>query len=83
MTIIVSSTWHPFDSFAIGRLAAERDAIILLEDTSDLDSTAHAIKYVQELNRPVASLTFIGDNIRFSNLDKLLLAKAATIANGK
>lgn len=83
MTIIVSSTWHPFDSFAIGRLAAERDAIILLEDTSDLDSTAHAIKYVQELNRPVASLTFIGDNIRFSNLDKLLLAKAATIANAK
>ena len=83
ITLVLSSTWHPFDSFAIGRFAAEHNAIILLEDTNDLDSTACAIEYVQRLDYPIASLVFIGDDIQFSHLDKQLIGKAATIANSK
>ena len=78
-TFIVSSTWHPYDSFAAGCFAVQNQAAILLEDTKDLDSTAHAIDYILNQSGTIKRLFFIGDDIQFGHLDKQLLAKAASL----
>lgn len=79
-TLIVSSTWHPFDSFNIGRYAIEHDATMLLVDASNLNSMASAIQYLETLNGSIEHLVFIGDDNQFNRVDKRLLMKAAALA---
>lgn len=75
-TLIVSSTWHPFDSFNIGRYAIENNAAMLLVDSNNLDSVACAIQYLKGLNGSVSRLVFVGDDNQFNRIDKRLLIKA-------
>lgn len=79
-TLIVSSTWHPFDSFNIGRYAIEHNAAMLLVDANNLDSVASAIQYLETLNGSIEHLVFIGDENQFNRVDKRLLMKAAALA---
>ena len=79
-TLIVSSTWHPFDSFNIGRYAIEHDAAMLLVDANNLDSVASAIQYLETLDGNIEHLVFIGDDNQFNRVDKRLLMKAAALA---
>ena len=79
-TLIVSSTWHPFDSFNTGRYAIEHNAAMLLVDASNLDSMASAIQYLETLNGSIEHLVFIGDDNQFNRVDKRLLAKAVAQA---
>ena len=75
-TLIVSSTWHPFDSFNIGRYTIENNAAMLLVDSNNLDSVACAIQYLKGLNGSVSHLVFVGDDNQFNRIDKRLLIKA-------
>ena len=75
-TLIISSTWHPFDSFNIGRYAIENNAAMLLVDSNNLDSVACAIQYLKGLNGSVGHLVFVGDDNQFNRIDKRLLIKA-------
>lgn len=74
--LIVSSVWNPADSFSAGALAIKTQSAFLLEDPQNLDSVAHAIRYISKKHGAVKSLTFIGDQIQFGKLDKELLGKA-------
>ncbi len=76
-SLIVSSTWQPFNSFNIGGYAIENDAAMLLVDSTNLDSMAFAIQYLKELNGDINRLVFVGDDNQFNRIDKRLLIKAA------
>lgn len=71
----VVSVWNPFDALASGAYVAERGGIVVLEDPQDLDSVSHAICYLEKRGDVLDSLTFLGNEDIFSNLDKELLAK--------
>ena len=71
---LVVSIWHPEDTLAIAPFAAKNNSFVLLEDPEDLDSVAHAIRYISENKK---QLCFVGDRSRFNSLDKELLAKAS------
>lgn len=74
--LIVSSVWNPSDSFSAGALAVKTQSAFLLEDPQNLDSVAHAIEYIGKQRGAIKSLTFIGDQTQFGELDKELLGKA-------
>lgn len=75
-SLIVSSTWQPFNSFNIGGYAIENDAAMLLVDSTNLDSMAFAIQYLKEFNGNINRLVFVGDDNQFNRIDKRLLVKA-------
>mgnify|MGYP000768550198 FL=1 len=75
--LLVTSFWHPSDAYAAGMYAAHNNALILLEDPDNLDSVAHSINFIEQQNGRICKFTFVGDKIRFSDLDKALLAKTA------
>lgn len=79
-TLVVSSTWQPFDSFNIGRYAIENNAAMLLVDSNNLDSVASAIRYFKTFDGSIDHLVFIGDDNQFNRIDKRLLIKAVTQA---
>ena len=75
-SLIVSSTWQPFNSFNIGGYTIENDAAMLLVDSTNLDSMAFAIQYLKEFNGNINRLVFVGDDNQFNRIDKRLLIKA-------
>ena len=75
-SLIVSSTWQPFNSFNIGGYAIENDAAMLLVDSTNLDSMAFAIQYLKEFNGNINRVVFVGDDNQFNRIDKRLLIKA-------
>ena len=79
--LIVTSFWNPSDAYCVGMFAAKNKALLLLEDPDNLDSVAHSINFIERQHGRIRKLTFIGDKIRFNDLDKSLLAKAVTKTN--
>ena len=73
-SLLVVSIWHPEDALAIASFAVKNGALVLLEDPQNLDSVAHAIKYI---GRNKKQLRFVGDKSRFNDLDKELLVKVS------
>ncbi len=73
-SMLVASIWHPEDALAIAPFAAKGGSLVLLEDPQNLDSVAHAIKY---LGGNKKQLLFVGDKSRFNDLDKELLVKVS------
>ncbi len=76
--LIITSIWNPFDALTAGPCAAASDSLIVLEDPGDLDSVARAIDYVEKMGPGIEHLVFLGDHTRFQELDKEILAKAAS-----
>lgn len=79
--LVVVSFWHPSDAYVAGVFAAKIEALILLEDPDNLDSVAHSIDYIERQEGCVEHLIFVGDRMRFADLDKMLLAKAVSSAS--
>ena len=80
--LIVTSVWNPSDTFAAGAYAAKTHSAFLLEDPQNLDSVSHALTYIEKKCGQVKHLTFLGDNTRFTDLDKEILGKAVVKAMG-
>ena len=78
--LIVTSVWNPYDALAAAAYAAKTHSAFLLEDPQNLDSVAHAISYIQKKGGAVKHLTFLGDMMRFNELDKEILGKAVATA---
>lgn len=78
--LVVTSFWHPSDAYAVGMYAAANKALVLLEDPDNLDSVAHSLEFIEKENGRIEKFIFMGDKIRFSDLDKQLLAKASALA---
>lgn len=75
LTIISSK--HPEDAFAVGPFAARADAPVLLNDPTQLDSVANAIRIIEGFDGSIKKLIFVGDEALFSRLDKELLRRVA------
>lgn len=75
-SLLVSSIWNPSDAYVSCVYASKHGCLILLEDPQNLDSVAHAIRYIKTNRDFIDSLLFIGDRTRFSQLDKNILAKS-------
>ena len=73
-SFLVVSIWHPEDALAVASFASKNGSLILLEDPQNLDSVAHAIKYIGKNKK---QLRFVGDRSRSNDLDKELLVKAS------
>lgn len=77
-TMVVVSSKHPEDAFAVGAFAAHEKAPVLLNDPTQLDSVANAIQVIESFKGSITNLIFVGDETLFSNLDKKLLQNAAS-----
>lgn len=75
-SLVVSPIWNTEDSLAAGLFASKLNSNIIFDDPQDLDSVAHAIRYIEQRRSRFDKLLFVGDRLRFSKLDKELLAKA-------
>lgn len=73
-SFLVVSIWHPEDALSIASFASKNKSLVLLEDPQNLDSVAHAIKYIGKNKK---QLRFVGGRSRFNDLDKELLVKAS------
>ncbi|MEA5020610.1 MAG: ATP-binding cassette domain-containing protein [Gordonibacter sp.] len=78
--LIVLSAINPSDAFAAGAYAGKTHSAFLLEDPQNLDSVAHALTYIQKEQGQIDHLTFLGDAIRFNEMDRNILCKAVLLA---
>ena len=78
--LIVTSVGNPHDALAAAAYAGKTNSAFLLEDTQNLDSVSHAIDYIKKQDGAVKHLTFLGDKMRFSKLDKRILGKAVVMS---
>ena len=74
--LVVTSPGADIDNNVIGPLAGRMNAMILPEDPDDLDSIAHAINVVCSDLDEVDRIVYLGNEMRFSRLNKELLARA-------
>ena len=74
--ILVTSPTSDIDNHIAGPLAGRLNAFILLEDPQNLDSIARAIQTAENCTLPIHSIFYLGNELRFSSLNKELLAKA-------
>ena len=73
--IAVASVWDPFDALTLGVYAGRKGILCLLEDPQDLDSVSNAIEFLQAHKGSIHHLSFIGNDLLYSEQDKKLLAK--------
>ena len=78
--LVVVNPRHPDDAFCVGNYAARNDALILLNNPSNLDYVASAIRQVQRFGGSIRTLDFVGDPSIFSDLDKTILHRIAASA---
>lgn len=77
--IFISSVWSPEDTLAIGQFASKEKNIILMEDPQELDSVVSTFDFLLDHKTEIDTLTFIGNNDQYEELDKELLVKALVI----
>lgn len=75
-SLLITSPDSVIDNHIAGPLAGRLDALILLEDPQNLDSIAHAIDAVKLQSVDIRHIVYLGNEMRFSQLNKELLAKA-------
>lgn len=75
-TLVVTSPDADIDNNVVGPLAGRMNALILPENPGDLDSIAHAIDTARSRLGEVDRIVYLGNEMRFSKLNKELLAKA-------
>ena len=64
------------DSYVAGPFAGNRDALILVDDPSDLDSVASALNYLEKMASRTEQLVFLGSELCYCALDKALLEES-------
>ena len=74
--LLMTSPENYVDNRIAGPLAGRMDAHILMEDSRNLDSIAHAIETVKTQYSKVDSIVYLGNDMYFSSLYKDLIAKA-------
>lgn len=80
---VVTSPESHIDNHYVGPLAGRLSARILFEDPNDLDSIVFAVESIKSYTSEIDSIVYLGDPLRFSNLNKELMAKAIqSKANG-
>lgn len=82
ISLVVTSPASYVDNHILGPLAGRLSAVVLLEDPQLLDSMAAAIRYVRENKDAIGSVVYLGDKLRFSPLNKSILAKAIVEKQG-
>ncbi|HIS40086.1 MAG TPA: ATP-binding cassette domain-containing protein [Candidatus Aphodovivens avistercoris] len=75
-SLLVTSPESVIDNHVIGPLAARLNASILLEDPQDLDSIVHAIGVAKRHYPNVRRIVYLGNEMRFSKLNRQLIAKS-------
>lgn len=78
-TAVVTAINNNIDNHFIGSFVGRLDALLVLEDSQDLDGIAKTIDYLEDHAEKVQRLVFLGSEMRFSKLDKALLGKAAQV----
>ena len=78
---VISSSQNEIDNHLIGPFAGMLNATLILEDTQDLNSVAHIANYFSNQEDLINEIVFLGSEMRFSRLDKEIIAKAAAQAN--
>lgn len=73
---VVCKGVESFDSYVLGPFAGKRNALVLIDDPTDLDSVAAAVTYLENRRDSVKKLTFLGSELCYCNLDKMLLEKS-------
>lgn len=74
--VFISSAWMPENGFAIGPYAGAQQNLVVLEDPRDLDSVANTAEFLRRHQSEIEKLIFIGDDKKYSGLDKEILGKA-------
>lgn len=82
-SLVVAPIWNTEDSLTAGVYASKQGSSVIFDDPQDLDSVAHAIRYIENHKGRFGKLTFVGDRMRFTSLDRGLLAKAASYGNAE
>lgn len=70
-TVVVTSPFYPLDNYCLGQFAGRLHAEILFADPFNLDSIALSLEMLRE-NPHAEKLIFIGNDLRFSKIDKLM-----------
>lgn len=78
---VISSSQNEIDNHLIGPFAGMLNATLILEDAQDLNSVAHIANYFSNQEDLINEIVFLGSEMRFSRLDKEIIAKAAAQAN--
>lgn len=60
--------------FGIGAFANKTNGLILMEDSTDLDSTASCLDFIADKRGQIKNLLLVGSDNAFSSLDELLFA---------
>lgn len=74
--LVVSPIQNATESLTTGYYAAKTNSLLLFEDPQNLNSVALAIEYIESKQGEIEDLVFIGDKMRFSDLDKAVLLQA-------
>lgn len=68
--------WNMGDAYSIGRFAAENQALVLLQDSKDVDNVVGNIEILKSLRTKPRRIAFMGSEKDFGDVDKKVVAKA-------
>lgn len=74
--VFFASLWNMADALSIGRLCNLGKALILLEDSNDVDNVVGNIDIINALPKRPNRLVFFGNEDEFGDVDKKVISKA-------
>lgn len=72
--IVLSSTSNFEEAIGTGVYSARVNALYLVEDSKDLDSSVSILNFIKERPEPIQNIILVGGSGAFSQIDKQLLA---------
>lgn len=73
---VVTAINNHIDNHYVGSFTGRLDALLILEDSQNLDGIARTIEYLRDHAGDIDRMVFLGSEMRFSKLDKTLLGMA-------
>ncbi len=77
--LVFCTTCEPVDSYLIGPWAVKKDALVVMVDSENMDSTNKAFGFIREIGG-ANSVVFLGGKARFNNDDRKVIVNCAILA---
>lgn len=74
--ICFASLWNMSDAYSVGRMAHKNNALVLLQDSKDVDNIMGNINLIRNLPKRPDKIVFFGDDEEFREVDKKVMATA-------
>ncbi|MCR2034221.1 ATP-binding cassette domain-containing protein [Adlercreutzia mucosicola] len=70
------------DALSVAPLAASDNGLMLMVDHNDMESMGRAVDIIEQYPTPIDRITYLGSDVCFNNIDKMIIGRAVGRRNG-